>query len=41
MRGAIDSAAYERETQLLRSTLAASGDKHWQEFLAAWPEQAA
>jgi predicted PolB exonuclease-like 3'-5' exonuclease len=38
MRGAIDGIAYQRETQLLRSTLAASSEKHWQEFLAAWPD---
>jgi predicted PolB exonuclease-like 3'-5' exonuclease len=37
MRGAIDSSAYARETALLRETLSASPEKHWQEFLAAWP----
>ena len=38
MRGAIDAAGYKREARLLRDTLSASGEQHWQEFLAAWPE---
>ena len=37
MRGAIDGAAYAREIALLRATLSTSPEKHWQEFLAAWP----
>lgn len=37
MRGAIDAAGYARETGLLRATLSASSEQHWQEFLAAWP----
>jgi hypothetical protein len=37
MRGVLDQAGYQREADLLRSTLAASSEKHWREFLAAWP----
>ena len=38
MRGAIDQAAYQREARLLRNTLSASTEQHWQAFLAAWPD---
>jgi predicted PolB exonuclease-like 3'-5' exonuclease len=37
LRGILDRAAYERECALLRTTLSASSETHWREFLAAWP----
>ena len=36
LRGAFDSAHYEREVALVRATLGKSTEKHWREFLAAW-----
>lgn len=37
IRGEIDQAAYQAEIDLVRSTLQASQDAHWAEYLAAWP----
>ena len=36
LRGVFDQAAYQREVELLRATLAKSTDAHWREFLEAW-----
>jgi predicted PolB exonuclease-like 3'-5' exonuclease len=36
MRGRLDGADLERELELVRSTLAASGKPHLERFLAAW-----
>lgn len=36
LRGELDPQSYEAEVQLVRDTLAASGEPHWQEYLAAW-----
>jgi predicted PolB exonuclease-like 3'-5' exonuclease len=36
LRGVLDEAAYRREVELLRATLAKSADAHWREFLEAW-----
>jgi predicted PolB exonuclease-like 3'-5' exonuclease len=38
LRGALTPAAYAEEIALVRSTLQALPDPHWQEYLAAWPE---
>jgi predicted PolB exonuclease-like 3'-5' exonuclease len=38
MRGHLDGAGLEREFNLVRSTLKASGQPHLDEFLAAWQE---
>lgn len=38
MRGEIDESAYQAEIDLVRSTLQASPDAHWAEYLAAWPK---
>ncbi len=37
MRGVLNDKSYAREIALVRETLAAYPDNHWQEFLAAWP----
>ena len=37
MRGEMTQAAYEAELSLIRSSLAAIGEPHWKEYLAAWP----
>ncbi len=37
MRGKLDEGAYQHELALVRDTLAAQGDPHWREYLAAWP----
>jgi 3'-5' exonuclease len=37
MRGQFTKARYEKECELVRSTLSKSGDAHWAEYLAAWP----
>ncbi len=37
MRGQFTKARYEQELELVRSTLAKSSEKHWAEYLAAWP----
>jgi hypothetical protein len=39
MRGQFSKARYEQELELIRSTLNKSDEKHWQEFLAQWPEK--
>ncbi len=36
LRGHWDSARYDRELALLRTTIQADGGPHWQRFLAAW-----
>ena len=36
LRGAFDTAGYQRELELLRGTLAKSTEAHWREFLEAW-----
>ena len=36
MRGQLTKASYEKECELVRSTLAKSEEVHWQEYLAAW-----
>lgn len=38
MRGELDPAGYRAELDRARAFLAASGEKHWQEYLAAWAE---
>jgi predicted PolB exonuclease-like 3'-5' exonuclease len=37
MRGAIDAAQHRAELERARAFLTASGARHWQEYLAAWP----
>ena len=37
MRGRLDRAEHARECELVRTTLAAAGKPHLDEFLAAWP----
>ncbi|OYV31382.1 MAG: 3'-5' exonuclease [Thiomonas sp. 20-64-9] len=43
MRGALSASEYADEIDLVRHTLGtlAAQESHWQEYLAAWPEQAA
>ncbi|TCJ11773.1 3'-5' exonuclease [Parasulfuritortus cantonensis] len=41
MRGHLTRAHYAQEIALVRATLAGIGAPHWQEFLAAWPDDAA
>jgi predicted PolB exonuclease-like 3'-5' exonuclease len=36
MRGQLNRDAYQREIELVRSTLSSYSGVHWQEFLAAW-----
>ena len=36
MRGQLNQAAYEREIALVRDTLNADPEPHWQEFMGAW-----
>ena len=38
MRGQIDSAQHRAELERVRAFLKASDARHWQEYLAAWPE---
>lgn len=38
MRGQLSREAYQRECELVRSTLAGDARPHLQEFLAAWRE---
>jgi hypothetical protein len=40
MRGRLDETGYLHELALARDTLAAIGEPHWAEYLAAWPGQA-
>ncbi|HUX92118.1 MAG TPA: 3'-5' exonuclease [Gallionellaceae bacterium] len=37
MRGQFTKARYEKECELVRSTLSKSDEPHWAEYLAAWP----
>ncbi|SCY42987.1 hypothetical protein SAMN05216420_10661 [Nitrosospira sp. Nl5] len=37
MRGIFDGDQYQRECELVRSTLSRSSEPHWQEFLGQWP----
>ncbi len=37
MRGRFDEAGYQREIDLARAAVAAIGEPHWAEYLAAWP----
>jgi predicted PolB exonuclease-like 3'-5' exonuclease len=37
MRGQFTKARYEKELELVRSTLGKSAEPHWAEYLAAWP----
>jgi len=41
MRGAFDAARYQREIDLVRTTLSRSDAPHWREFLDAWPQPVA
>ena len=41
MRGRLDRAEHARECELVRSSLAAAGKPHLDEFLAAWPAESA
>ena len=41
MRGHLDEAGYRREIGIARDTVAAIGEPHWQEYLAAWPVEEA
>lgn len=38
MRGRFSQAQYDKECELVRSTLSKHDEPHWQEFLAAWPD---
>jgi 3'-5' exonuclease len=40
MRGRLDEAGYRRELGLARETVAAIDERHWAEYLAAWPAEA-
>jgi predicted PolB exonuclease-like 3'-5' exonuclease len=40
MRGRLDESGYLGELALARDAVAAIGEAHWSEYLAAWPEQA-
>ena len=37
MRGQLTRARYDKECELVRSTLSKSDESHWKEYLAAWP----
>jgi hypothetical protein len=37
MRGAVTAEQYAAQCDLVRATLARSGEPHWQEFLSRWP----
>ena len=37
MRGGLTSAEHAQEVAMVRDTLAADGEPHWREYLAAWP----
>ena len=39
LRGVLDEAQYRQEIELVRTTLARGGEKHWQEYLAAWTSE--
>ena len=39
MRGRFDEAGYRREIALARDAVAAIGEPHWLEYLAAWPAE--
>jgi len=39
MRGVLTRARYQKECDLVRAELGKLDQPHWQEFLAAWPEQ--
>ena len=41
MRGRLDEASYRREIGLARDAIAAIGEPHWAEYLAAWPAEEA
>ena len=41
LRGAFDEARYQREIDLVRSSLERTEAPHWRAFLAAWPQQLA
>lgn len=36
IKGELDQIAYDREVELVRTTLEQSNQAHWQEYLAAW-----
>lgn len=38
IRGRFSQAQYDKECELVRSTLSKHDEPHWQEFLAAWPD---
>jgi hypothetical protein len=40
MRGVFSPEQFQHEADLLRSTLGAQSGRHWQEYLAAWPQAA-
>ena len=37
MRGQLTRVRYDKECELVRSTLSKSDESHWKEYLAAWP----
>jgi predicted PolB exonuclease-like 3'-5' exonuclease len=39
MRGHLDETAYRREIAIARDAVAAIGEPHWMEYLAAWPAE--
>jgi predicted PolB exonuclease-like 3'-5' exonuclease len=39
MRGHLDEAGYRREVGIARDAVAAIGEPHWLEYLAAWPAE--
>jgi len=39
MRGHLDQAGYRREIGIARDAVAAIGEPHWAEYLAAWPAE--
>ncbi|MBI5659176.1 MAG: 3'-5' exonuclease [Nitrosomonadales bacterium] len=41
MRGVFTRARFQQEVELVRATLAKSGEPHWAEYLAAWKETGA
>ncbi|HZP94002.1 MAG TPA: 3'-5' exonuclease [Burkholderiales bacterium] len=38
VRGILDQAQHRKECELVRASLAKSGEAHWREFLGTWPE---
>ncbi|MEX0960223.1 MAG: 3'-5' exonuclease [Burkholderiales bacterium] len=38
MRGILDESQYQKECDLVRSTVSRAGESHWREFVSAWGE---